>query len=114
MKNIAQMTRRGFLKACGIAAGYMVLGFNMTKDAIAATMEFIGLRQKSVYKADATLFKYRKSQDNPMIKKLYDKKHGFLHEGPCGHMSHRLLHTNYYDRSARIKALKEKGIKLSL
>ncbi|WP_457570611.1 iron hydrogenase small subunit [Desulfovulcanus sp.] len=114
MKKMISMTRRSFLKAAGIATGYMVLGFNMTKEAVAATMEFVGLRQKSVYEADAKIYKIRKSQDNPMIKKLYDKKHGFLHEGPCGHMSHRLLHTNYYDRSARVKALKEKGIRLAL
>jgi len=114
MKDFIKLSRRGFLKAAGIAAGYAVLGFNMTKEVIAATMEFIGLRQKSVYKADATVFKIRKSQDNPMIKKLYDKNKGFLPQGPCSHKSHELLHTHYYNRSAKIKALKSKGIKLSL
>ncbi|WP_456325292.1 iron hydrogenase small subunit [Desulfonauticus submarinus] len=114
MKRIITISRRSFLKTVGIAVGYMVLGFNLTKQAVAATMEFIGLRQKSVYEADSKVYKIRKSQENPMIKKIYDKKHGFLHEGPCGHMSHRLLHTNYYDRSARVKALEEKGVKLAI
>ena len=111
-----KMNRRGFMKACGVVAGYAMLGVNMTKEAVAASMDFVGLRQKSVYAADANskIYKYRKSQDNPMIKKIYDHKDGFLHEGPCGHMSHHLLHTHYVDRSARVKALKAKGYKFKI
>jgi len=110
-----KMNRRGFIKACGIMTGYAVLSVNMTKVAIASAMDFVGLRQKSVYDADANskIYKLRKSQDNPMVKKIYDHKTGFLHEGPCGHMSHHLLHTHYVDRSARVKALKAKGFKLN-
>jgi len=111
-----KMNRRGFMKACGVVAGYAMLGVNMTKEAVAASMDFVGLRQKSVYAADANskIYKFRKSQDNPMIKKIYDHKDGFLHEGPCGHMSHHLLHTHYVDRSARVKALKAKGYKFKI
>ncbi len=96
-----KMNRRGFIKACGIMTGYAVLSVNMTKVAIASAMDFVGLRQKSVYDADANskIYKLRKSQDNPMVKKIYDHKTGFLHEGPCGHMSHHLLHTHYVDRT---------------
>nr|WP_321255672.1 iron hydrogenase small subunit [uncultured Pseudodesulfovibrio sp.] len=109
------MNRRGFIKACGIMTGYAVLGMNITKEAVASSMSFVGLRQKSVYDADANskIYAIRKSQDNPMIKKIYDKKDGFLHEGPCGHMSHHLLHTHYIDRSAKIAVLKDKGFKLN-
>lgn len=113
MKKIGLMSRRGFIKLAGIACGYSVLGFNVTREAYAAAMEFVGLRQQSVYNADRTIYSIRKSQDNPMIKKLYAKD-GFLHEGPCGHESHHLLHTHYSDRSANLKALKAKGIKLAL
>ena len=109
-----KMNRRGFIKACGFMAGYAVLGVNLTKEAAAAAMDFVGLRQQSVYDADANIYKVRKSQDNPMIAKLYDHENGFLHEGPCGHMSHHLLHTHYVDRSARVKALKAKGYKFNL
>ncbi|MBG0789751.1 MAG: iron hydrogenase small subunit [Desulfovibrionaceae bacterium] len=109
-----KMNRRSFIKACGVMAGYAVLGVNMTKEAAAAAMGFVGLRQKSVYDADANVYKIRKSQDNPMIAKIYDHETGFLHEGPCGHMSHHLLHTHYVDRSARVKALKAKGFKFNL
>ncbi|QGY41849.1 hydrogenase small subunit [Pseudodesulfovibrio cashew] len=109
-----KMNRRVFIKACGVMAGYAVLGANLTKEAVASTMDFVGLRQTSVYTADAKIYKVRKSQDNPMIKKIYDHEHGFLHEGPCGHMSHHLLHTHYNDRSARLAALKNKGFKFNL
>ncbi len=114
MKNVVQMTRRSFIRAMGLAAGYAVLGFNLTREAVAASMEFVGLRQKAVYEADANTYKYRKSQDNPMVKKIYDKKTGFLTGGPCGHKSHELLHTRYTDRSAGVKALKDKGTKLKI
>ncbi len=111
-----KMNRRGFMKACGVVAGYAMLGVNMTKEAVAASMDFVGLRQKSVYAtdADSKIYKYRKSQNNPMVKKIYDHKDGFLHEGPCGHMSHHLLHTHYVDRSARVNALKAKGYKFKI
>ncbi len=97
----------------GIACGYAVLGYNVTREACAATADFVGIRQSSVYAADSKRYAIRKSQDNPMIKKLY-AKNGFLNEGPCGHKSHHLLHTEYEDRSASLKALKAKGVKLAL
>lgn len=112
MKRAVQITRRGFLKAAGLAAGYVLFGYNVTKEAVAGTLEFVGLRQKAAYEADAKKYGIRKSQDNPYVKKLYDKKHGFLAAGPCGHKSHELLHTHYHDRSAAIKALKAGGTKL--
>lgn len=109
-----RMNRRSFIKACGFMAGYAVLGANLTKEAVASAMDFVGIRQASVYNADANIYKVRKSQNNPMIKKLYDHESGFLHDGPCGHMSHHLLHTHYVDRSARLASLKERGYKFNL
>jgi len=113
-KTTVQMTRRAFIRAAGLAAGYALVGFHLTKDAFAAALDFAGLRQKAVYQADAEIYKSRKSQDNPMVKKLYDKNHGFLAKGPCGHISHELLHTHYQDRSAGVKALRSVGIKLKI
>ena len=109
-----KITRRGFIMATGALAGYTLLGAPAVRLAGAAEDDFVGARQKSVYHADAKIYKIRKSQDNPMVKKLYNTKDGFLHDGPCGHMSHHLLHTHYTDRSARIAALKEKGFELNL
>lgn len=113
-KSIGTISRRGFIKLAGITCGYAVLGLNVAKEATAATLEFIGIRQASVYNADKNLYKIRKSQDNPMIQKLYSTKDGFLKEGPCSHKSEQLLHTHFADRSARLAALKEKGVELSL
>ena len=113
MKKVT-VSRRGFIKTIGLTAGYMAVGAPLVSLSEAAESDFVGTRQKSVYQADAKIYKIRKSQDNPMVQKIYDPKHGFLHDGPCGHMSHHLLHTHYVDRSERIKALKEKGFQLSL
>lgn len=116
MKDFGKITRRGFIKVAGIACGYTVLGLNLTKEAVASVMKFVEKRQQAVYAADSNdkLYEYKKSQDNPMIIALYGKQDGFLKDGPCGHESHHLLHTHYTDRSAALKALKAKGIKLAL
>lgn len=111
-----KINRRSFMKVAGVMAGYAVLGVNIAKEAAAEVMDFVARRQKSVYAADANpkIYKYRKSQNNPMIIKLYNPDGGFLHEGPCGHESHHLLHTTYVDRSSELSALKAKGIKLKM
>ncbi|CCO25035.1 iron hydrogenase small subunit [Maridesulfovibrio hydrothermalis] len=110
------ISRRSFIKAAGIMTGYAVLSMNIAKEAVADVMGFVARRQESVYAADANpeVYKYRKSQNNPMITKIYDPENGFLHDGPCGHESHELLHTHYIDRSEKLKALKEKGIELNI
>jgi len=114
MKKTLQISRRGFIKVSAIAAGYALLGLNLAGKAAAEALGFIGLRQKGAYDADANAYKLRKSQDNPMVRKIYDKKIGFIHDGPCGEKSHHLLHTSYKDRSQTIKALKGAGIKLKV
>jgi ferredoxin hydrogenase small subunit len=113
MNTIMELTRRSFLKVAGVATAVAVTGLNFVTTASAAAMDFVGKRQSSVYEADAKIYKLRKSQDNPMIQKIYATD-GFLHDGPCGHKSHELLHTHYFDRSAGLKALRAKGIKLKL
>ncbi|MGE4290736.1 MAG: iron hydrogenase small subunit [Desulfovibrio sp.] len=113
MNNALGMTRRGFIKAAGVAAAVALVNGGMLVKAEAASLDFVGKRQASVYATDAKVYKIRKSQDNPMIKKIYAED-GFLSEGPLGHKSHQLLHTYYYDRSAGIKALKAKGVKLKV
>ena len=109
-----RLSRRGFIKAAGVAAGCAAAGLPLVRPAAAAETDFVAKRQRSAYRADAKVYKIRKSQDNPMIKKLYDAKQGFLHDGPCGHMSHHLLHTHYIDRSERIATLRSKGFNLSV
>ena len=59
-------------------------------------------RAKAIYAEDEGL-PYRKSHENPIIKQIYKE---FLTDGPCGHISHKLLHTSYTPRG---KWIGEKG-----
>jgi iron only hydrogenase large subunit-like protein len=52
------------------------------------------LRAQALYQEDCAL-QYRKSHENPAIKKIYKE---FLKE-PLGKKSHKLLHTHYTPRS---------------
>ena len=54
-------------------------------------------RAQSIYAEDAGKA-LRKSHQNPQILKLYEE---FLGK-PCGHKSHELLHTTYFDRSEEV------------
>lgn len=51
-------------------------------------------RYDAIYREDANKA-IRKSHENPSIQKLYAE---YLGE-PCGHKSHELLHTHYFDKS---------------
>ncbi len=55
-------------------------------------------RAEAIYKEDESLA-LRKSHENPHVMYLYEK---FLTEGPCGHKSHELLHTDYVKRGKYI------------
>ena len=55
-------------------------------------------RAQAIYEEDESL-SIRKSHDNPHIKSIYEK---FLIDGPCGHLSHKLLHTHYTKRGKYI------------
>jgi ferredoxin hydrogenase small subunit len=114
MNKNMQINRRDFVKVTGLAAGAVACGLAWPLPVHADEAGVVTQRQGSVYNADANVYKIRKSQDNPMIQKLYDKNQGFLKHGPGGHKSHELLHTHYHDRSAGVKALKAKGIKLAV
>ncbi len=51
-------------------------------------------RAQAIYEEEETL-PIRKSHENPHVNYLYEK---FLTEGPCGKLSHKLLHTHYTKR----------------
>jgi NADH-quinone oxidoreductase subunit G/[NiFe] hydrogenase diaphorase moiety small subunit len=55
-------------------------------------------RAKAIYGEDASC-KIRKSHENPAVAKLYTE---FFTDGPCGHLSHKLLHTGYTPRGKYI------------
>ena len=52
------------------------------------------VRASILYNADANLLDYRKSHENPIIKKVYEE---FLGD-PNSHKAHELLHTHYIPR----------------
>jgi len=65
---------------------------------IPTTPEIRKLRAKAIYAEDESL-ELRKSHENPHVAQIYKE---FLTEGPCGHLSHKLLHTHYTKRGRYI------------
>lgn len=61
---------------------------------IPTTPEIRKKRAEAIYAEDESL-EMRKSHDNPHVIKIYEE---FFKEGPCGHLSHKLLHTHYTKR----------------
>jgi iron-only hydrogenase group A len=55
-------------------------------------------RAQAIY-AEDTAAKIRKSHENPEVLKIYGE---FLTDGPCGKLSHKLLHTHYTSRGKYI------------
>ena len=60
--------------------------------------EIRSARAKAIYAEDASA-EVRKSYENPAVIRLYGE---FLKDGPCGHKSHKLLHTQYLERGKKL------------
>ncbi|TRZ64308.1 hydrogenase [bacterium] len=65
---------------------------------IPTTPEIRKKRAEAIYSEDSSL-EIRKSHENPYVTMIYEK---FFKEGPCGHLSHKLLHTHYTKRGKYI------------
>lgn len=65
---------------------------------IPTTPEIRKKRAEAIYAEDESL-EMRKAHDNPNVVRLYEE---FLTDGPCGHKSHKLLHTHYIKRGRYI------------
>jgi iron-only hydrogenase group A len=65
---------------------------------IPTSPEIRAARARAIYAEDAGCA-VRKSHENPAVLKLYRE---FLTDGPCGHLSHTLLHTHYTARGKHI------------
>jgi NADH-quinone oxidoreductase subunit G/[NiFe] hydrogenase diaphorase moiety small subunit len=65
---------------------------------IPTTPEIRKKRAEAIYAEDESLT-LRKSHENPHVVQIYEE---FLTEGPCGHLSHKLLHTHYTKRGRYI------------
>ncbi|MBQ9638852.1 MAG: iron hydrogenase small subunit [Bacteroidales bacterium] len=61
--------------------------------------DIIRKRMEATYREDAGK-PIRKSHENPDIIAIYKEFYG----EPCGHLSHELLHTHYFDKSDKIEA----------
>lgn len=61
---------------------------------IPTSLEIRKARAKAIYAEDESL-ELRKSHENPYVTMIYEK---FFTDGPCGHLSHKLLHTHYTPR----------------
>ncbi len=65
---------------------------------IPTSPEIRAARAQAIYAEDAEC-DVRKSHENPAVLKLYNE---FFTEGPCSHLSHKLLHTHYTARGKHI------------
>ncbi len=66
---------------------------------IPTSPEIRSARAKAIYAEDAG-YEVRKSHENPDVVTIYKE---FLTDGPCGHKSHKLLHTRYVARGKYIE-----------
>lgn len=95
-KTVMEMFNRGelagyhFIEIMGCPGGCIGGG----GQPIPTSEEIRKLRAKAIYEEEASL-PVRKSHENPRIKYIYEK---FLTDGPCGKLSHKLLHTHYVKR----------------
>jgi NADH-quinone oxidoreductase subunit G/[NiFe] hydrogenase diaphorase moiety small subunit len=65
---------------------------------IPTNAEIRAARAKAIYSEDKA-YDVRKSYENPAVAATYAE---FLTDGPCGHKSHKLLHTSYTARGRHI------------
>jgi NADH-quinone oxidoreductase subunit G/[NiFe] hydrogenase diaphorase moiety small subunit len=66
---------------------------------IPTSKEIRAARARAIYGEDKAAV-VRKSYENPAIARIYKE---FLTDGPCGHKSHKLLHTSYIARGKHIE-----------
>ena len=84
-----------FIEIMACPGGCVNGGGQPTQPALVRnTVDLKKLRASVLYKADSDKLAYRKSHENPLIKKIYDE---FLGE-PNSHKAHELLHTHYIKR----------------
>jgi len=95
-KKVMQMLKRGelndvhFVEIMACPGGCLGGG----GQPIPTSAEIRRKRAQAIYEEEASL-PIRKSHENPYVKYIYQK---FLTEGPCGKLSHKLLHTHYTKR----------------
>jgi hypothetical protein len=106
MANRVLLTRRQFMKLGAMAAAAFMVGINAVGDAYAEVKSFCSKRLASVYARDASMA-LRKSQENPLITRLYEE---YLNH-PLSEESEQLLHTSYVSRENAVAQAKAMGMK---
>ena len=101
LQNALTTTRRTFFRFAVTIVALAIIGVRVTGRAWAGVKDYVTARIRAVYGHDRRM-QYRKSQDNPFVKKLYED---FLSE-PCCEKSHELLHSHYTDRSGTVRKIK--------
>jgi iron-only hydrogenase group A len=95
-KKVMQMLKRGelndvhFVEIMACPGGCLGGG----GQPVPTSPEIRRKRAQAIYEEETTL-SVRKSHENAHVKYIYDN---FLTEGPCGKLSHKLLHTHYTKR----------------
>ena len=84
-----------FIEIMACPGGCINGGGQPTQPAVVLNnVDLKALRSAVLYNADANKLAYRKSHENPQIKKIYEE---FLGE-PNSHKAHEILHTTYVKR----------------
>ncbi|MCE5251702.1 iron hydrogenase small subunit [bacterium] len=101
IKNGFSSGRRVFLKSMTIVTSMVIVGTRITVNAYAEVKDYLTSRIAAIYKHDEAM-RYRKSQDNPMVKKLYSE----CMSHPMCEKSEKYLHSQYTNRSAGIDKIR--------
>ncbi len=84
-----------FVEIMGCEGGCVTGGGQPIVDAkTKMDIDLKAVRASAIYDEDRSLV-LRKSHNNPVVKKIYEDYLG----APCGHKSHKLLHTHYKQRT---------------
>jgi NADH-quinone oxidoreductase subunit G/[NiFe] hydrogenase diaphorase moiety small subunit len=95
IKRGGQFSQCHFIEFMGCPGGCLGGG----GQPIPTSPEIRKARAKAIYAEDSA-YPIRKSHENPDVLKIYQE---FLTEGPCSHLSHKLLHTHYTERGRYIE-----------
>ena len=94
IKRGGQFSKCHFIEFMGCPGGCIGGG----GQPIPTTPEIRKARARAIYEEDSA-YPIRKSHENPDVLKIYQE---FLTDGPCSHLSHKLLHTHYTERGRYI------------
>ena len=95
LKSVQNGEEVHFIEIMGCPGGCVNGGGQPIQPAsVRNTIDLRKVRASILYKADSEKLEYRKSHENPIVKKVYEE---FLGE-PNSHKAHELLHTTYVAR----------------